>query len=80
MAIVRELMPSGYQANRLTDTWGKYSTSFYNGEKLFHVRTFGSEYRENENKVSQQIDLNKEMAKKLVDLLISEFNLPYLPA
>ena len=77
MAIVRELMPSDYQAKRLTETYGAYSTSYYNGEKFFHIRTFGSDYREKENlgKVAQQIDLNKEMAEKLIALLKAEFNL-----
>ncbi|MBR6888826.1 MAG: hypothetical protein IKN16_10360 [Selenomonadaceae bacterium] len=77
MAILRELVASNYQARRLTETWGEYSTSYYGGEKFFHIRTFGSEYRERENlgKVAQQIDLNKEMAEKLVALLKAEFDL-----
>ena len=88
MAILKELNKGNYRARRLTETKGEYSTSSYsdekkyNNEKFFHIRTFGSDYREKENlgKVAQQIDLNKEMAKQLVDLLISEFKLPYLPA
>ena len=73
MAILKSLEADNYQANRLTTTNGRYSVSVYQGEKLFHIRTFGAADRENPGKVSQQLDLNAEMARELCELLKKEF-------
>ena len=75
MAILRELKPCDYQAGKLTDTYGRYSVSNYKGEKLFHVLTYGSKDRECKGKVSQQIDLNENMARELCSLLKMTFSL-----
>ncbi len=70
MAILKHLEKGNYEAtSRLTDTWGKYNVTSLNGERLFHIETYGSADREYEGKVSQQIEINEHMAKELLGLL-----------
>lgn len=45
------------------------------GEKFIQFDTYGRVGRENPEKISQSIQLEKETAQFLVDLLIKEFNL-----
>lgn len=46
-----------------------------NGDKYFQLDTYGSEFREMPEKVSQSIQLNYETAKFLVDLLKKEYKI-----
>lgn len=46
-----------------------------NGQKYFQIDTYGTAERVMPEKVSQSIQLDKSMAKELVDILKSEFSL-----
>jgi len=43
------------------------------GEKFFQIDTHGKSDRENPNQTSQTIQFDKNIAKKLVSILIDEF-------
>lgn len=45
------------------------------GEKYFQIDTYGREERKMPGKTSQTIQINREAAEYLVDLLKREFNL-----
>lgn len=47
----------------------------YKGEKYLILDTYGSEDRQIKNKVSQTIQLNKESAKQLFNILKTEYSL-----
>lgn len=50
--------------------------TFTKGEnKYFQIDTYGSENRQIKDKISQSIQLDREMAIELVELLQREFNL-----
>ncbi|MGX3044777.1 hypothetical protein [Helicobacter sp. T3_23-1056] len=46
-----------------------------NGEKYFQLDTYGRENRQNPNQKSQQIQLDKQSATYLVNILIEFFDL-----
>lgn len=52
-----------------------YTVFDNNGEKYLQIDTYGKPTRENLEKISQSLQLNKEAAFTLVNLLIEEFNL-----
>ncbi len=52
-----------------------YTVFEKDGSKYFQLDTYGRGDRENPEKISQSIQLDEEMARYLVRLLISEFNL-----
>lgn len=54
---------------------GAYSVFELKGEKYFQLDTFGRSDRELPGKLSQTIQLDKEAAQFLVDLLRENFNL-----
>lgn len=45
------------------------------GNKYFQIDTYGSEDRKIKNKISQSIQLNKESASKLIEIIKQEFDL-----
>ena len=45
------------------------------GKRYFQIDTFGSADRQHRGKVSQSIQLDRETARKLVDILRREFSL-----
>ena len=53
-----------------------YTTFEKNGDRYFQIDTYGKSGRENPDKVSQSIQIDKETAQVLVDILEKEFNLP----
>lgn len=46
------------------------------GDILLHLSTFGSEKRASSSKSSQSIQLDREIAKELMDILMRTFCLP----
>lgn len=47
-----------------------------NGSTLLHLSTFGSDSRESAPKSSQTLQIDREIASELVDLLVGTFRLP----
>lgn len=45
------------------------------GEKYFQIDTYGSPNRELKDKISQSIQIDKEMAKELMKILIDTFDI-----
>lgn len=54
---------------------GTYSTYILNGSKYIQIDTYGSTERQYKGKISQSIQLDKDVAIKLIDILQKEFNL-----
>jgi hypothetical protein len=52
-----------------------YTVFEYDGDKYIQFDTYGKKDRKNPEKISQSIQLNRESAKFILDLLRSEFNL-----
>lgn len=52
-----------------------YSSYYLNDDKYFQIDTFGKEDREFPEKISQTVQIDKDMAVFLVKLLIKEFDL-----
>jgi len=52
-----------------------YTVFEKDGQKYVQLDTYGKEDRDNPEKISQSIQLDKETARFLVRLLIEEFNL-----
>lgn len=62
--------------NKVHDkTIAEYST-FYKGDELyFQIDTYGTKTRENPDKVSQSIQIDKKMAQYLINILKEKFHL-----
>jgi len=52
-----------------------YSIFSIDGEKFFQIDMYGKSDREIPGKVSQTIQFDKTVAKKIIDILKNEFNL-----
>ncbi|MDD6082731.1 MAG: methionyl-tRNA formyltransferase [Oscillospiraceae bacterium] len=52
-----------------------YTTFTSDGEKYFQIDTYGSPNRELKDKISQSIQIDKEMAKELMKILIDTFEI-----
>lgn len=62
--------------NKIHDkTIAEYSVFYDNDELYFQIDTYGTNTRKNPNKVSQSIQLNKDMAQYLINILKEKFNL-----
>ena len=57
------------------EVYSTYSVFEINGERYVQLDTYGRIGRENPEKLSQTIQLNRDTAKFLVDLLSREFDL-----
>jgi len=57
------------------EVYSTYSVFEINGERYVQLDTYGRVGRENPEKLSQTIQLNRDTAKFLVDLLSKEFEL-----
>ena len=57
------------------EVYSTYSVFEINGERYVQLDTYGRVGRENPEKLSQTIQLNRETAKFLVELLSREFEL-----
>lgn len=57
------------------EVYSTYSVFEINGERYVQLDTYGRVGRENPEKLSQTIQLNRDTAKFLVDLLSREFDL-----
>ena len=55
------------------EVYSTYSVFEINGERYVQLDTYGRVGRENPEKLSQTIQLNRDTAKFLVDLLSKEF-------
>ena len=56
-------------------TTATYTTFEEEGKKYFQIDTYGSEDRVMTEKISQSIQFDKSMAKKMIDILRIEFSL-----
>lgn len=62
--------------NMVHDTvYATYTVFEQSGERYFQIDTYGKAGRENPDKISQSIQINKETAQVLVKLMQEEFNL-----
>jgi len=52
-----------------------YSVFDINGEKYFQIDTYGSSDRQILGKTSQTIQFDKNVAKKIIEILSKEFNM-----
>lgn len=50
-----------------------YSIGIINGEMLFQLNMYGSNYRQDTGKVSQVVQIDKDSAKELIRLLKTTF-------
>ena len=55
--------------------YATYTVFEQNGEHYLQIDTYGKSGRENPDKISQSIQINKEIAQVLVKLMTEEFNL-----
>ena len=65
----------GKISKRISDVRCVYNVGEVNGEKYVSLSTFGSETREDKEKASQVLHIDKKTAKEIVDILSSEFDL-----
>ena len=64
------------QRNSIHDkVYTTYTVFEMDGEKFIQFDTYGRIDRENPEKISQSIQLNRETASFVVNLLVQEFNL-----
>lgn len=78
MALIEVHQFNKIEKNRNTvhkPTVATFSVFEEDGQKYFQIDTFGTEDRVMREKVSQAIQIDKSMAKKLVDILRNEFSL-----
>lgn len=52
-----------------------YTTFTIDGKKYFQIDTYGSPTREIKDKISQSIQLDKEMAKELIKIMMDTFDI-----
>ena len=52
-----------------------YTTFTSDEKKYFQIDTYGSSSREMKDKISQSIQIDKEMAKELIKLMIKAFDI-----
>ncbi len=52
---------------------GEYSIVHHGDEKLLQIDTFGSDDRQIKGKISQSIQLDKEVLEKLVSIYMAKF-------
>jgi hypothetical protein len=52
-----------------------YCSFILNNTKIIQIDTYGSEDREIKNKISQSIQIDREMAVELLKILKDEFNI-----
>jgi hypothetical protein len=55
--------------------YSTYCSFILNNTKIIQIDTYGSEDREFKNKISQSIQIDKEMAIKLLEILKHEFKI-----
>ena len=55
--------------------YSTYTVFEQSGERYLQIDTYGKSGRENPDKISQSIQINKEIAQVLVKLMQEEFNL-----
>ncbi len=51
-----------------------YSVFMNKNTTYFQIDTYGSDSRKDKGKISQSIQIDKEMALELIEILIKEFN------
>jgi hypothetical protein len=64
-----------YRSTIHKQTTATYTSFEEGGNKYFQIDTYGSEDRVMTEKISQSIQFDKSMAKRIIDILIIEFNL-----
>lgn len=76
MALVKKLERVEKQRNSVHEEVECTYTIFTNsaGDKYFQIDTYGSNNREIRGKVSQSIQLNKDSAIELLEIITKEFN------
>jgi 6-phosphogluconolactonase/glucosamine-6-phosphate isomerase/deaminase len=53
----------------------KYCSFVVNNERYLQIDTYGSNEREFKDKISQSIQIDKEMAEKLINIFKNEFGI-----
>ena len=68
--------PIAKNRNTVHDVASATYTSFdYDGKRLFQIDTYGKSDRQIPGKISQSIQIDKEMAKEIVQLLKKTFSI-----
>jgi len=70
-----QLDNQGILRNNISETSGTYKVGYVNGEKVIAISTTGSKTRKFLDKSSQTIHINRNIAKEIIEILNSEFNL-----
>lgn len=55
--------------------YATYTVFEQNGERYLQIDTYGKSDRENPDKISQSIQIDKEMAQGLIEMMKKEFKL-----
>lgn len=73
MAIIRSIEPGTQRVNRHDSEVDCYYQTIDDGERLLHLSTFGSDNRQSKPKSSQSIQLDRDMAVQLIEVLLKVF-------
>lgn len=74
MAIIRSIEAGTQRVNRHdSEVDCYYQVIDDGGERLLHLSTFGSDYRKSKPKSSQSIQLDRDMAVQLIEVLLKVF-------
>lgn len=75
MALIKRLDPITRNAQVQKEVQASYNVLVSSGEKYVQINTYGSSERQEKGVVSQTLQINKEAAVQLVDILRREFNI-----
>ena len=77
MALVNEFEKISKETSKVHGAVASTSSVFKDnkGNTYFQIDTYGSPYREIKNKISQSVQLNESGARKLIEILKSEFSI-----
>lgn len=73
MAIIRSIEAGTQRVNRHDSEVDCYYQIIDDGERLLHLSTFGSDNRQSKPKSSQSIQLDRDMAVQLIEVLLKVF-------
>ena len=71
--IVGFVKGDGKISKRISEVHCVYNTGDVGGEKYVSLSTYGSDTREYKGKASQVLHIDKESARKIIDILNKEF-------
>lgn len=73
MALIKSIEKENKNFRKQEAVETTYCTGMINGEMLFQLNMYGSNYRQDTGKVSQVVQIDKDSAKELIRLLKATF-------